>query len=73
VGLTEGGLVLADTAGLVVDGPGNYSLVLPLENSKALSKGENSISIIAITRYLNYDGYLALPMGRKIHNCVLNW
>ena len=73
VGLTEGGLVLADTAGLVVDGPGNYSLVLPLENSKALSEGENSISIIAITHYLNYDGYLALPMGRTIYDCILKW
>ena len=73
VGLTEGGLVLADTARLVVAGPGGYPLVLPLENPKALVKGENRISIIAITRYLDHSGYLVLPMGRKIHDCVLNW
>ncbi|MBN2290635.1 MAG: hypothetical protein JXQ83_14970 [Candidatus Glassbacteria bacterium] len=73
VGLRESGLVLADTSRLVVAGPGVYPLALPLENPKALSQGENRISIIAITRYLDLDGYLALPMGRKIHYCVLTW
>jgi len=73
VGLTDGGLVLADTARLAVAGSGDYTIVLPLEKPNALVKGENRISIIAITRYLDHSGYLVLPMGRKIHDCVLNW
>ncbi|MFC1614246.1 hypothetical protein ACFL5K_03000 [Gemmatimonadota bacterium] len=73
VGLTEGGLVLADTSQLEVDSPGDYPLVLPLENAKALADGENRISIIAITRYLDGSGYLVVPLGRKIHQCVISW
>lgn len=73
VGLTEGGLVLADTSRLEVDSPGDYPLVLPLENAKALADGENRISIIAITRYLDISGYLVVPLGRRIHQCVINW
>jgi hypothetical protein len=73
VGLTESGLVLADTAGLVVDGPGNYDLILPWEISDTLWSGDTLISIIAITRYLSYDGSLVIPMGRTIHDCILKW
>lgn len=73
VGLTEGGLVLADTSRLEVDSPGDYPLVLPLENSKALADGENRISIIAITRYLDGSGYLVVPLGRTIHQCNITW
>lgn len=128
VGLMESGLVLADTAGYVVDTAGEYLVELPLElsdstcpfwwkgelfsTSKAdplipiiaitryldqsgylvllelpleisdslwkgdifsTSKGDTLISIIAITRYLDRRGYLMLPMGRKIHNCIMKW
>jgi len=128
VGLMESGLVLADTAGYVVDSAGEYLielplvvsdstypfwwkgelfspskvdtlipiieitrylnnseylvlLELPLEISESLWKGElfspsegdTLISIIAITRYLDRRGYLVLPMGRKIHNCIMKW
>jgi len=56
-------------------------LELPLEISESLWKGElfspsegdTLISIIAITRYLDRRGYLVLPMGRKIHNCIMKW
>ncbi|HUU27881.1 MAG TPA: hypothetical protein VM123_08715 [archaeon] len=73
VGLRDGGLVLADTAGIIVNGPGNYPLVLKIENGSGLVEGENKVAIIAITRYLDYDGNLLIPMGRKMIYCTLNW
>ncbi len=73
IGLRDGGLTLADTSGVVVNGPGNYPLLLAIENSSALVKGKNQVAIIAITRYLDRWGNLVLPMGRKILYCSLNW
>ncbi len=73
VGLRDGGLTLADTSGVVIDGPGNYPLLLAIENSSALVKGKNQVAIIAVTRYLDGWGNLVLPMGRKILYCSLDW
>lgn len=73
VGIKATGLVVADTSGIELPGPGNYPLVLKVKNASALSAGDNSVAVIAITRYLDGDGYLAAPMGRRLRYCNLRW
>lgn len=73
VGHTYTGLVIADTAGIDINGPGLMELVLPVENGGALQPGENPVTVIAITRYLDPGGKLALPQGRDLRRCTLQW
>ena len=69
VGLSDGGIVIADTSRVPVSGAGIVSLVLPLKSAEGLAETENQVAVIAVTRYLEAGGNLALPMGR-IFLCV---
>lgn len=73
VGLPDGGLLIADTSRVPVSGPGTVSLILPIKSSKGLVEGENRVVVLAVTRYLDGGGNLALPMGRNFRYCTLVW
>ena len=73
VGLPDGGLLIADTSRVTVSGPGIVSLILPIKSSEGLAEGENRVVVLAVTRYLDGEGNLALPMGRKFRYCTLVW
>jgi hypothetical protein len=73
VGLSSIGLVVSDTAGLELPGPGSYPLALRIENAAALESGANSVGITALTRYLDASGDLAAPLGRELRYCNLEW
>jgi len=73
VGLSDGGIVIADTSRVPVSGAGIVSLVLPIRSAEALAGAENRVAVIAVTRYLDGGGNLALPMGRTFRYCTLVW
>ena len=73
VGLPDGGLVIADTSRVPVSSPGTLSLVLPIKSAEGLAEGENRVAVLAITRYLDPGGDLALQMGRDFRYCTLVW
>lgn len=73
VGLPDLGLVIADTSDILLNKSGMISLVLPIESPEALSEPQTRVSVIAITRYLEAGGNLALPMGRNMRYCTVVW
>ena len=71
IGRTLDGLLVADTSGVKVAGPGMYQVTMGLKTNDILSVGRTDVTIIAITRYVNYDGDLVVKMGRKLINCSI--
>ena len=71
IGRTQDGLIVADTIGVKVSEPGMYQLSMGIKNSDILSADRTDVTIIAITRYLDYQGNLAVKMGRKLVNCSI--
>jgi len=73
VGLRDVGILVSDTSGIELPGPGRYPLSIRIENTAALESGANSVGVTALTRYLNASGDLASPLGRELRYCNLEW
>ena len=73
LGLRDVGILVSDTAGIELPGPGSYPLSLRIENTAALEPGTNSVGVTALTRYLDASGELAAPLGRELRYCNLEW